>query len=199
MAKNVAKDKSNGYEQVAETFISQRNTSIGVSTIRSWSRTLPRGSSVLDLGCGHGVPISQALIAEGFAVYGVDASEKMITAFGRRFPSAYAKCVAAEDSEFFGRSFDGAVAWGLLFLLPPEVQKSVIRKVAKALRPGGKFLFTSPREAVTWQDALTGRESISLGSEMYRQILSAEGFTLDGERSDEGDNHYYFAIRPATS
>jgi 2-polyprenyl-3-methyl-5-hydroxy-6-metoxy-1,4-benzoquinol methylase len=196
MAKNAAKDKSNGYEQVAETFIAQRNTSIGVSTVRHWSRALPRGSSVLDLGCGHGVPISQALIAEGFAVYGVDASMKMISAFRRHFPSAYAECAAVEDSHFFSRSFDGAVAWGLLFLLPPEVQKSVIRKVAEAFHPGGKFLFTSPREAVTWQDALTGGESISLGSEMYRQILSAEGFALDGERSDEGDNHYYFASKP---
>jgi 2-polyprenyl-3-methyl-5-hydroxy-6-metoxy-1,4-benzoquinol methylase len=119
MAKNVAKDKSNGYEQVAETFIAQRNASIGASTVRHWSRMLPRGSSVLDLGCGHGVPISQALIDEGFAVYGVDASVKMIAAFHRRFPLAYAECAAVEDSQVFARRFDGAVAWGLLFLLPP--------------------------------------------------------------------------------
>jgi 2-polyprenyl-3-methyl-5-hydroxy-6-metoxy-1,4-benzoquinol methylase len=195
MAKSVAKDKSNGYEQVAETFIARRNASIGVATVRHWSKTLPRGCSVLDLGCGHGEPISQALIDEGFAVYGVDASVKMISAFRLRFPSAYAECAAVEDSHFFARRFEGVVAWGLLFLLTPEVQRSVIHKVAKALHSGGKFLFTAPREAVTWRDALTGRESISLGSEMYRQILGAEGFALDGEQSDEGDNHYYLASK----
>jgi hypothetical protein len=53
-------DKSNGYEEVAERFMVSRNPRIGVSTVREWSRALACGSSVLDVGCGHGVPISQA-------------------------------------------------------------------------------------------------------------------------------------------
>jgi hypothetical protein len=71
----------------------------------------------------------------------------------------------------------------------------VIQKVAKALRPGGKFLFTSPEQPVTWRDILTGRESISLGRERYRQILNAAGLVLLGEGLDEADNHYYFSER----
>lgn len=196
MVKDVAKDKSNGYEQVAETFMAQRNTSIGASTVRHWGRTLPRSSSVLDLGCGHGVPVSQVLIEEGFTVHGIDASPKMVAAFLKRFPSAFAECAAVEDSEFFGRSFDGIIAWGLMFLLPPETQALVISKVAKALNRGGKFLFTAPKEAVTWQDVLTGRQSISLGSAKYQRIMHPVGLTLEGQRSDEGDNHYYLSSKP---
>jgi 2-polyprenyl-3-methyl-5-hydroxy-6-metoxy-1,4-benzoquinol methylase len=77
-------DKSNGYEELAEAFMSARNPRIGPAIIREWSKTLPRGCAILDLGCGHGVPISEALIAEGFGVYGVDASAKMIAAFRSR-------------------------------------------------------------------------------------------------------------------
>jgi SAM-dependent methyltransferase len=196
MAKNAAQDKSNGYEEVATAFMSQRNPRIGSATVREWSYGLPRHCSILDLGCGHGVPISQVLIREGFAVYGVDASPKMIAAFRQRFPSVFAQCAAVEDSEFFGRTFDGIIAWGLIFLLTTELQATVISKVAKALNHGGRFLFTSPKKLVTWQDALTGRLSISLGSGEYQRILNAEGLTLDGEKSDEGDNHYYCASKP---
>jgi 2-polyprenyl-3-methyl-5-hydroxy-6-metoxy-1,4-benzoquinol methylase len=167
-----------------------------VATVREWSQTLPLGSSVLDLGCAHGVPISQALIEVGFNVYGVDASAKLIAAFCKRFPQAHAQCSAVEDSEFFRRPFGGVVAWGLMFLLPADVQCAVIRKVARALNPGGKFLFTSPKEIVTWLDALTGRESISLGAESYQRILSAEGLVLVGEKADEGNNHYYLVSKP---
>ena len=196
MAKNAAQDKSNGYDGVAALFMSRRNPRMGVATVREWSDTVPPRSFILDLGCGHGVPISQVLIHKAFAVYGVDASPKMIAAFRQRFPSAYAQWAAVEDSEFFGRTFDGIVAWGLIFLLPEEVQATIICKVAKALNHGGRFLFTSPEKPVTWQDAVTGRPSISLGSAKYQRILNAEGLTLDGEQSDEGDNHYYLASKP---
>jgi 2-polyprenyl-3-methyl-5-hydroxy-6-metoxy-1,4-benzoquinol methylase len=196
MVKNDTPDKSNGYEEEAAAFMSRRNPRIGAATVCEWSNSLPRGSSVLDLGCGHGVPISQVLVDEGFTVYGIDASPKMIAAFRQRFPLTHAECAAVEDSEFFGRTFDGIVAWGLIFLLPAEVQPAIIAKVAKTLNRGGRFLFTSPEKAVTWQDTLTGRQSISLGAAEYQRILCAEGLTLDGEQSDEGDNHYYLASKP---
>jgi cyclopropane fatty-acyl-phospholipid synthase-like methyltransferase len=189
-------DKSNGYEEAAEVFMSSRNPGTGAATVREWSQALPPGSSVLDLGCGHGVPISQVLIEVGLNVYGVDASAKLIAAFRKRFPHAQAECSAAEDSEFFRRTFDGVVAWGMMFLLPADVQGTVIRKVAGTLNPGDKFLFTSPKEPITWRDALTGRKSISLGAESYQQILRTEGLVLVGEQLDEGGNHYYLVSKP---
>ena len=195
MLGTVQQDKSNGYEQCAETFIRARNPRIGAAMVREWSKALPPASSVLDLGCGHGVPISQVLIHDGFAVFGVDASAKLIREFRERLPEAYSQCSAVEDSEFFRRTFDGVIAWGLMFLLPADVQMSLIGRVARALNPGGKFLFTSPREALTWPDALTGRTSISLGGEVYQEILRAAGLIVVGETLDEGDNHYYLVSK----
>jgi 2-polyprenyl-3-methyl-5-hydroxy-6-metoxy-1,4-benzoquinol methylase len=188
------KDKSNGYEAVAQVHIRTRR-SIGAAVVRNWASLLPRGASILDIGCGHGVPISQALIENGYRVYGVDASPTMIAAFRERFANACAECSAVEDSDFFGRAFDGVVAWGLMFLLPADLQQLVIRKVSQALKEKGTFLFTSPRHACTWTDAQTGRQSISLGFARYRKLLSSEGLTITGTRLDEGDNHYYFASK----
>jgi 2-polyprenyl-3-methyl-5-hydroxy-6-metoxy-1,4-benzoquinol methylase len=188
-------DKSNGYEEVAERFISARNPGIGAAIVREWCRSLPPRTSILDLGCGHGVPISQTLIEEGFTVFGVDASQRLIGAFRKRFPSAFAECAAVEDSEFFQRTFDGVVAWGLMFLMPEDIQAVVIHKVAHALNANGTFLFTSAKEAVNWHDALTNRESISLGAKRYHEILNAKGLDVVGERSDEGDSYYYLASK----
>lgn len=192
----IRRDRSNGYEEAVEGFMSARDPRTGVATVREWSRTLAPGASILDVGCGHGVPISQALIEDGFTIYGLDASAKLISAFRKRFPNSPAECSAVENSGFFRRKFDGIVAWGLMFLLPADVQPVVIHKVARALNPGGKFLFTSPQEGVTWRDALTGCESISLGAARYEKILRAEGLVLAAERADPEDNHYYLVSKP---
>jgi SAM-dependent methyltransferase len=190
---SVPADASNGYESIAGHFMRARNSRIGPSAVLEWSASLVPAASILDLGCGHGVPTSETLIDRGFAVHGVDASPTLLAAFRQRFPNAPAECCAAEDSAFFHRTFDAAIAWGLLFLLPAETQPILIRKVARALNPGGRFLFTAPEEITTWQDSLTGRESISLGRGAYLQMLHDAGLHLTGERSDEGNNHYYLA------
>lgn len=186
-------DQSGGYHSHAEEFMSLRNPTIGVAVVRAWAHELPAAGAVLDLGCGHGVPISEALLGEGFAVYGVDAAPALVAAFRERFPQAQVTCEAVEHSSFFDREFDGAVAWGLLFLLSAEAQVALIHRVASALRAGGRFLFTSPEQACTWTDVLTGRTSLSLGAERYRATLAAAGLTPVGELEDEGKNHYYDA------
>jgi 2-polyprenyl-3-methyl-5-hydroxy-6-metoxy-1,4-benzoquinol methylase len=185
-------DKSNGYEQAAQQFIAARNTNIGIATVRDWSRSLKCGGNLLDLGCAHGVPITQLLIDSGFSVYGLDASTTLIVEFRRRFPTASAQCAAVEDSDFFGRQFDGIIAVGLLFLLSSRIQENVLQRIALALISNGKFLFTAPAEAVRWNDSLTGRESVSLGSTRYAELLRCSGMELLKEASDEGGNHYYF-------
>ena len=126
-------------------------------------------------------------------MYGVDASPAMVTAFRARFPTVSVECSAVEESAFFARPFDGVVAWGLFFLLDAEVQCRLVARVAAVLPSGGRFLFTAPSQSCSWADAMTGRTSISLGYEAYRNALEAEGMSLVGTHRDEGENHYYFA------
>lgn len=187
-------DAPNGWEDVAGEFIAARELSaIGVDVVRAWARHLPSGAAILDLGCGAGVPIARSLIEDGFRVYGVDASPTLLAEFRRRFPQMSAACEPAEISAFFGRGFDGIVAIGLMFLLPANVQRSLIFRVASALNPGGRFLFTSPRQTCTWADLTTGRESLSLGDDAYITLLSEAGLGLVGHDTDEGENYYYHA------
>lgn len=189
-------DASNGYEAVAVEFMRTRaQSSVGAETVLRWARFLPGGASILDLGCGSGAPIASALCDHGFIVHGIDASRTLTDAFRRHLPETRVACEAVEDSDFFARTFDGVIAIGLIFLLPAEVQQSFLHKVATALKPDGRFLFTSPAQRCTWVDVLTGRPSHSLGAEAYCLLLEAAGLALVGEYVDEGQNHYYDTCR----
>lgn len=185
-------DRSNGWEAVAEVFV---ESSVGVSTIQAWTGYLPAGGVVLDLGCGPGGLRSEALIRAEYAVHAVDAAPTLARAYQRRFPSAHVVCEAVEDSTFFGRQFDGALAWGLLFLLAPDAQRTTIHRVAAVLKPGARFLFTAPAHVCEWPDNSTGRPSRSLGVDTYLAVLADAHLALVAEYEDQGENRYYDAVK----
>src|SRR5215472_11375865 len=117
-------DQSNGYEGVAGEFLARRGSGrskgVGVNEVRKWARTLPHAASVIDLGCGPGFPITEILVAEGMNVFGVDAAPSFVEAFRRNLPNIPVVCEPVQESRFFDRTFDGVLAWGLMFLLFPE-------------------------------------------------------------------------------
>lgn len=191
-------DKSNGYEGIAPEFINGRGLTVngvGASTVRNLAQQLDAGSTVLDVGCGTGIPMTKILIEAGLVVSAVDASPAMVSAFQHNFPGVPIACEAAEESTFFGQYFDAILAWGLIFLMPEDAQIKLIPKLALALKPGGKLLFTSPAKAIQWRDAMTGQWSRSLGAEKYKHLMSLSGLLLVEEFEDEGENHYYLAVK----
>jgi 2-polyprenyl-3-methyl-5-hydroxy-6-metoxy-1,4-benzoquinol methylase len=191
-------DLSNGWELIAGSFIEKRNPGIGLAIVKAWAESLKPGATILDIGCGFGVAYSQFLINAGFKVCGIDASPTLIKEFQRRFPQTEAACEAAETSSYFGRRFDGVIAIGLMFLLPEEAQLQVLQKVARALNPHGKFLFTSPLQVCIWKDILTGRESKSLGKAVYVRAMLKEKLSLVGDYCDEGGNQYFYFVHSAS-
>jgi SAM-dependent methyltransferase len=185
-------DPSNGYEAAAADFMSARS-GVGVAAVRAWARRLPPGGAILDVGAGHGAPLAAALTAEGYALHAVEASPTLAAAFARRLPHTPIACEDAEESSFFGRRFSGVMAIGLVFLLPAERQPRLLARLAAALEPGGRFLFSAPTQVCTWTDVLTGRASHALGAEAYARILANAGLQLESIDADEGGNRYYNA------
>lgn len=193
-------DRSSGYQAVSQKFLAGRGSSktrseaIGVNEVRRWARTLPRGSSVIDLGCGPGFPITVVLVEEGLQAFGVDAAPSFVEAFQRNLPRTPIVCESVLESGFFDRTFDAVLAIGLMFLLKAEEQHRLIHRIAEILHPGGRLLFTSTAKPVVWEDAMTGLESISLGAEQYRKLLGTVGISVADEYEDAGENHYFDAF-----
>lgn len=204
-------DPANGWNQIAPDFMAIRQHSvIGVAVISLWAKNLPVAANVLDLGCGFGVPLTATLISQGFSLYGIDASPVLLTELQQRFPQVLAKCATVEEADFrrnsFARAkvatvmsdtatFDAVMAIGLMFLLPAQSQQLVIKKVAEVLNQGGLFLFSAPYQQCCWPDLLTGRESSSLGRELYLALCGQSGLTLQSEFSDEGGNHHFSFVK----
>ena len=185
------------WEAIAMEFVAARST-IGSDVVRQWAKNLRPGSDVVDIGCGSGAPVSQVLVDEGCCIFGIDASPTLLSMFKRRFPAAPAACEPVERSLFFSQKFDGAVAVGLLFLLPEEAQRSLIKKVGTILKPDGRFLFSAPQDPCEWPDRQTGQVSRSLGMATYERLLRDAGLRLERCYFDEGGNHYVAAVAEGT-
>lgn len=168
-------DRSNGYEAVSEEFLARRGNSrtrsiaIGVKEVRKWAKSLPHGSSVIDLGCGPGFPITVVLVEEGLQVFGVDAATSFVAAFQCNLPGIPIVCESVLESRLFDRTFDAVLSIGLMFLLKDEEQRRLIERFAEILVPGGRMIFNSTTKPAIWNDSMTGLESISLGDKEYKK------------------------------
>ena len=189
-------DPSCGYDLFAPAFIAARSDT-GLVLVRDWAASLPPGASVVDVGAGSGMPLTAALVEAGLDVRAVDAAATMVAAFRRNLPGVPIACEPAEDSAFFGRTFDAALMIGVVFLLPEDRQARLLRRVASVLRPGGHLLFSAPWQACTWRDALTNGACRSLGRDGYAGLLAEGGLSITAEREDEGGNHHFEAHKAA--
>jgi SAM-dependent methyltransferase len=190
------RDASRGWDAAAGLLIEHRAQSpIGVDVLRDWATRLPAGASILDLGCGAGAPVSSTLVDLGFQVAGIDGSPRLVEASRARVPRADVRCEPAETSAWFGRTFDAIVAIGLLFLNTEATQRAVIAHAGPAIRAGGRLLVTAPWQTATWIDPTTGLECRSLGRAEYVRAFERAGFVVDAMPTDDGENHYYSAVR----
>ena len=105
-------------------------------------KLIPAGESILDLGCGAGLPISGYLIRQGYAVTGVDSSSPLIELCRTRFPQQE-WIVADMRTLDLGRRFAGVLAWDSFFHLTPEDQEAMFPVFARHAGPGAALMFTS--------------------------------------------------------
>ena len=113
-----------------------------------WSADREGVESVLDLCCGTGI-LARELIARGYRVIGIDASDAMLDLARERLgPDVELSRVTLPDLRLEG-VFDAAVCTfdGLNYLDPDELQLTMAA-VARRLRPAGWFVFDLHTDAM---------------------------------------------------
>ncbi len=103
--------------------------------------TLSPHATVLDIGCGAGVPVVSAL-SRSCKVVGVDISSVQIEQARLNVPQATFMLGDIMAMEFAPRTFDAVVSFYTLFHLPREEHGLLLERIALWLRPGGHLLFT---------------------------------------------------------
>ena len=110
--------------------------------------SLPRGLSVLDVGCGSGVHGAELNRAHGHRVIGVDLSEQSIAKARPRLAEAYVADVTRPELYPFSgiRKFDVIVFSDILeHLYDPA---NVLTRHYRLLAPGGRVLISLPNIAI---------------------------------------------------
>lgn len=182
---------------------------------------LPKHGRILEIGCGHGLFIAYAALAEpGRTVVGTDIDADKIAhaqaalgPLGERAAARVAPDGEVPDGD--GPGWDAIAIVDVLYLLPEAGQRALLMAAAAKLRPGGRLVVkemaTAPRWKARWnslQETLSVRVlRITEGGAMtfvdpsvMAGWLRAAGLAVEVRRLDAGRLHPHallVATRPA--
>lgn len=133
-----------GYDLVAERYLATKTADdpLALSALEEMARDLRPGAPVLDLGCGAGVPATRWLAESGFAVTGVDISERQLDLARKLVPTATFLKADMTELDFEPEALDAVVAFHSIIHVPREEHPALLAKIHRWLRPGGFFLTT---------------------------------------------------------
>lgn len=126
-----------GYNAVAGRYLEGRSRdSEDVQLLDDFTQRLPAGATVLDAGCGAGVPVT-LLLSKGFRVTGVDFSEAQIALARRHVPDAAFLCEDMTGLDLPAESFDGICSYYAIIHLPRDEHAPLLSNFQRMLKPGG--------------------------------------------------------------
>ena len=155
---------------------------------------LPRGSDLLDLGCGAGTPTTKRL-AEHFTVTGVDVSQRQIERARLSVPKATFIRADITSLRLPQCSFDAVTAFFSIIHVPRDEQPDLLRSIAAWLRPDGLLFAT-----MTARGKETDYDKCWLGAPMFwsgydsdtnkRMVRKAGLEIVSAEETEDRDGHF---------
>lgn len=147
---------------------------------------LEPGASVLDVGCGTGLPTARQLAAGGCEMTCMDISAAMLARARSHVPAARLLELDVMELGRAGGPYDAVVAFFSLLNLPRKVMPRALRLIRGALVPGGFF-------SLAMVEADVDDTPISfLGTRLFvtgylredlRSLLAEAGFAVEEENA----------------
>jgi len=162
--------------------------------------SFPRGETLIDIGCGHGLLINLLRESKRFKkMIGIDPDENKIR---------IAQQAAGEGISFFQRDLvtlaEGADVYSIfdvLYLIPFDQQEAIMRHIFKRLpkngyliikevnnKPGWKFSFLRFQESIMVKllHFTKGKDFYFRSEEEYDKLLKEIGFSVSVKYLDRG-------------
>lgn len=141
-----------GYDQIAEAYLNWTSRSpLRELWLDKLADLLPAQGSVLDLGCGAGIPVARRLTKLGFSVLGIDGSSGQIALACKNEPDAEFRVADMVTVSFPTASFDAVTAFYSIIHVPRVEHVAMFKRIAAWLKPGGIFLASlGYRDAPDW-------------------------------------------------
>ena len=189
------------YDAIADLYQQARSNTIGLNHVDKLFSFMPRQlsplnpPSVLDIGCGTGIPLTRHLVSCGARVTGLDISAKMLEKARQEIPEATFIRSDITSCMMSGR-FDGILAWDSLFHIPLEGQINTLKKVIGLLHPDGVALFTTGGQHGELVSEMFGQRFYysSLSKRQYEDLLAEENCQVLYNEIDDPSGHGHRVI-----
>lgn len=156
------------------------------------------GSTIVDLGCGCGVPLARDLSAY-YKVLGVDISDTQLYRAARLVPAATLVQADLDQFELRPMSVGGVVALFSIIHMPLTAQRRLIDRVAEWLKPGGTFMFVGGG-ASAWNGSKQDWHGVEMrwcqaAAADYVRWVAQAGLRLEAcEVSDRGERGHSLLV-----
>lgn len=192
-----------GYNKIAKKYLKSREIFKNNKQLNLLIKRIQPGATILDIGCGAGIPIDKYLIDNGFKVTGIDISEKQIELAKSNLPKGDLKVKDMLDLEKGEFSVDAVVSFYAIFHTPRDKHLEILKKINSFLPPNGYLLVTMGSSE--WE----GKEKNFCGTEMVwshydaetnKQLIKKAGFELLYDEIDTsgGEKHLVVLARKHT-
>jgi ubiquinone/menaquinone biosynthesis C-methylase UbiE len=184
-----------GYDRMAEQYTAWAvsNPSARLRYLDDLLSQLPSNSTILELGCGAGTPVLEAITqhASCSKVFANDISTKQVELARKRCLNATFFPGDMMALDFEAESLDGVAAFYSILHLPRDEQRTMFAKIARWMKPGGVLTFNLGAaaqeemrgdffgEQMFWSgfDAETSRKMVQeVGLEILKSEVLVDGY-----------------------
>lgn len=187
------------YDPIVRQYLAERNRLKSGKYVQRLIKLLPKQATILDLGCGAGVPVDDLLLKAGHAVVGIDISPEQIKLAKQNCPRGAYRVGDIRQLKPHDYQVDAVVSLYTWFHLPREKQQERLEVVASYLPKGGMLLLTMGDREFEGSHTLYGAKmwSSQYGTDKNRAIVHAAGFEilLDEIDSSGGERHQWIMGR----
>ncbi|GAB4028021.1 MAG: class I SAM-dependent methyltransferase [Candidatus Microgenomates bacterium] len=187
------------YEQLGKKYLDYRLALKSDTYVKMFLRQLGKNSSVLDVGCGVGIPVDDLLIKAGHEVVGIDLSPSLIELARKNVTGASYHVQDMRNLRMGDYVVDGLVCLYAIFHIPRSEHKRMLETFASFLPTGGWMLISMGDRAYEGVHEMYGVVSYSSqwGSVENRRIVESAGFRIHFEEfaTSNGERHQVIIAR----
>ena len=186
-----------GYNRIAKAYYSERDLFKNEKEIQIFISHLPESSTVLDIGCGGGVPVLRTLVDNGYNAKGIDFSQAMLDLAKQNVPEAELILGDITKIELEFESFDGIISTYAFIHIFRTQHPLLYMKIFSWLKPGGFMLVSTA--STEWDEVhdyfgVPMAWSHPAARESFQLVHNAGFEIIFDHLSDIGDETHYWIL-----
>ncbi len=190
-----------GYDAIGGKYTSERNENLReMDFLPEFTKCIPEGGKILDLGCGGGIPFTKYL-SKRFEVIGIDISPGQIKLARKNVKDASFICSDVTTFKFPRNFFDGILAYYSIIHIPRNEHFPLFSKMHSILKPKGVVLMSlhSNDDPESIYDDFFGTKMYwsGFGKEENLKLIKNAGFNLIWSKLVQdslGDSKHLFVL-----